>query len=645
MSTLPLQTGIGYTPGNIDLATQQAALDRKRQLLTYMLMQGMQPQGGTQMAGNIAIRNSALGPLAQMLRVYAGQQGISDVDKDERDLIAAKQQAAADATSDLMNAAQPQGGTPTTITEMPGPMPDGQSPNLVTQAGTPAGFDQAAMAKAYAKAQYAGVDPSVLSTMLQQFNRGRMLTQMGYGNMVPGAQGGAPTFTPGDTTHGAQLSIPASAGGAQGGGGGAGFGGVPPQAAALMMSGDSALEKLGGAINEQSKPISGRAGAPMWGRDANGTIVMVGFSPQVEKGQTVDAQGRVSTAPGYLPSASEIQTQEEAIKAGLRPVTMKASDGTETQGYLAPGGQFTPFRQGGAQQPAAAPAAPAGMSDAQAHAYALAQDRAGKPVDMTSTGNGFVDRAAQPSAQGPSFNRSQSTQDKALAEGVGKNQADQILAIDNGATEAQGVQGRNQEMRAMVSQYKPGAGQPTRETLAKIADAFGLDDDTVNKIAGGNLSAMQAMGKSVVDNAFAETRAALGGTNQRIGQQEVLLKAQKGSVNGTLTMPAILAMLDYSNGLAQWKIEKQTYKDQWLAAGKPYNGFEGWFNRNHPLTSYIPSSQQLESTLAAPRNNASPQVPGALPGEIPGAAPVQTATNPKTGQRLMLKGGQWVPMQ
>lgn len=627
--------GIGYTPGNIDMATQQSALDRKRQLLLAMQLQAMQQGGGTQMAGNIAIRNSPLSPIANLLQSMGAQRGMGKLDDQERELIQRKQQQAADAVTELMNRAQPQPGTPTTVREEPGPPDEQGDISTSVRPGTPGGFDQPGFAKAYAGAQYAGVDPTVLGSMLQQFNRGRLLTQMGYGGMVPGAQQQAPTYTPGNANGGATMTMPAGGGAPQAGGN---FGGVPAQAAALTISGDPALEKLAAMINEQAKPISGRPGAGIFSRDANGNMVQSAFSPSVDKGQTVNAQGQVSTAPGYIDSATQINRAEAPFKQPLENVPFE-------------GGGTYPIRRDLVPPPGAPVGAPVGsmsfppgtppsaMKVSPANMAAANQGRAATlQAELAS------EQAAPPSAQrdrniagisqelarfGP-----QSTASKSEAEATGTYLGKQAEAVDTEAHAAQVIKSRVTEMRPLLDMFNPNLAGPVRLKLGEAALAAGMDKETADKIAGGDIGAQQAFVKQSIQMAFDATKQ----LTNRPAASEVLLQI-KANPNIGMTKPAMQAILDYTDGVAKWQTERQQFKDSWIEAKGSYKGFEGWFNRNHPIDGYVPSAEQLRSVLS----KGSPQM-AARPGEIPGTAPMR-AVNPKTGQTIELRNGQWVPVQ
>lgn len=126
------------------------------------------------------------------------------------------------------------------------------------------------------------------------------------------------------------------------------------------------------AIASQNKPISGRAGAPLWGLKPDGTYGIVGFSPKLPEGATMGENG-VQLAPNYAQTVTELGS----IPNPSAPMqTVKLSNGQELQltqpeyiQYTQSGGTVLPSRYsslripgirfGDAPQSMPSPAAPA----------------------------------------------------------------------------------------------------------------------------------------------------------------------------------------------------------------------------------------------------------------------------------------------
>jgi hypothetical protein len=186
----------------------------------------------------------------------------------------------------------------------------------------------------------------------------------------------------------------------------------------------------------------------------------------------------------------------------------------------------------------------------------------------------------------------------------GKNYGEQSSAIDAAAASAQSANARNKEMRALFDQFDTGALTPARRSVASYAQAAGAPADWVDKLAGGNLNAMQAAQKQVVNAAFETTKA----LTARPAQAEVIMSATKGTPNELMTKPAITAILDYNDGVNRWLQEKQNAKDGWLKNKGTLEGFEGDWNRTHPLDGYIPSVDDLKSVLGGSAKTEAPKI-------------------------------------
>ncbi len=166
----------------------------------------------------------------------------------------------------------------------------------------------------------------------------------------------------------------------------------------------------GGMIATYNKPVSGRAGAPLWGVGPDGKMQIIGFSPKVDEGMTVGANGEIQVAPGYAKSKEAINSIPNPSAAMQ---TIKLSNGQELQlsqpeylRYTQSGGSVLPSRYRGiglqgatfsdgqaqttaVQTPPAVPggapaAAPPVVGATQSNAEQITQQRqtaAGKAVD------------------------------------------------------------------------------------------------------------------------------------------------------------------------------------------------------------------------------------------------------------------------
>jgi len=391
-----------------------------------------------------------------------------------------------------------------------------------------------------------------------------------------------------------------------------------PLGAIQAMNGPQDLAK---AIVEYAKPDNLRAGGTRGHLDANSGKYVIDYrAPTLAGGQTVDAQGNAIDVPG---------AQQGLFRQGLREPVIKAMT-TSAQGVNAAGekviqpghtesdllfpngvpdvGQYT-----GATAAAirSGQAPPAGVSMKEWKAtLADAAKNPGAELSYTAPGTSSAVQLPIPTSpiQPKEFRTGVGPTQQAEASEAGKNFANQALAVDSDARAAQSVLARNQEITGLSNMFTPGAATPARENVAKWASALGMPDSVVNDIAGGNLSAIQAMGKQVVQGAFDSAKTALSGGG-RITQAEIILQA-KNSPNVAMTKPAIDAMIQFQNGVAQWQVDKQQGKDAWISNRGSYAGFEADWNKTHPLSSYVPSAEALRAALFPGKGSTTPTVSG-----------------------------------
>ncbi len=98
-------TNVGFS----DYAAEQAEIERRRAYAQALQQQGMQPMGGTEMAGGWAIPNSPTQGLAKMLQAYSGQRGMEQATEQQKAL---GQRYQSDLARTLMEAQQAGAGAP-----------------------------------------------------------------------------------------------------------------------------------------------------------------------------------------------------------------------------------------------------------------------------------------------------------------------------------------------------------------------------------------------------------------------------------------------------------------------------------------------------------------------------------------------------
>lgn len=126
---------------------------------------------------------------------------------------------------------------------------------------------------------------------------------------------------------------------------------------------------------------------------------------------------------------------------------------------------------------------------------------------------------------------------------------------------------------------------------------------------------------------------------------EEVTKFYAGSAGSEAERTRALANLDAAKSLPELRSAIKTEVN--LMQGKVNALQDRWKNGMGPLVSEFPliqpkSQEAIDRVIK--RHEASTATP-AVTATAPAAAPMQTATNPQTGEKLMLKDGQWVPLK
>lgn len=298
----------------IDYATQQADLERQRQLILAQMLAAQRGDDGQTVAGVVPQR-SPLEYLVRGLTVGLGAYQNRQLTEQQQDLVQQQKAAQADALSNLMQA-------------------------------TGGNVDPQAFARAYSQASAAGLDPAMSAAVSKPYLTQRLLGsilggQLPAGGAGPGAGGAAP-----------------GAAGAPTLGAGGGIGAVNPAAFALTVSGDPALEKAGALVAKANDLQVG----------ANGTITQGGALV----GRTTDQgmilyQGGDPTKPQFFKNPAELNAALADQAGAMESAKARAAAGYQLtlQPSVNPDGSPGPSRQISVQRaiegaPAASGAAAAG---------------------------------------------------------------------------------------------------------------------------------------------------------------------------------------------------------------------------------------------------------------------------------------------
>jgi hypothetical protein len=218
----------------------------------------------------------------------------------------------------------------------------------------------------------------------------------------------------------------------------------------------------------------------------------------------------------------------------------------------------------------------------------------------------------QPNAQGIGL---QSDAQKEFQTAQAKNAATAAAALNERVRTGEDLMARLAESRDAMTKFQAGAGKETRLEIAKAAQALGMPDATVNKIAGGDIGAMQEFQKLSVTQAMEALKQAMATDNGQGGRMTQAEFQQFLKVNPNLSTDprAIEKLYAFAERVHQRNLAEQQAFDQWVTQGQdPARWPAEWARRLQ--------GQRLPAAPAAP----SP------------AVPVPQAANPNAGWSMTL---------
>lgn len=255
------------------------------------------------------------------------------------------------------------------------------------------------------------------------------------------------------------------------------------------------LQGLNGAIEDPSafQPI----------RNAFLSTISPQARPQVE--------AAVNSLQGYLAGSSSpdqyrMRLGSLLLGAGVSPETLRATTGT-----IAPGLERGPFGQGGAETlaPVGGPAYGGGPLLGGGGGNAL-----GVPGPAPAPGGPVGAGAGAGAApQGPSLTSQKFMQDRGSA--IAADIAGLDERVQTGGTVMQTIN----EAREAAQLARPGGGAEVYQRLGQLAQAFGVPQATVDKIANGDLAASQEFQKLMVNTTMSQIQNQIP-AGSRLSQQE-----------------------------------------------------------------------------------------------------------------------------
>lgn len=458
-----------------DIASQQAQMARQQQMADMLREQAMQPDSGTEMAGGWAVRKSPWQGVAKVANALMGAHVQKQVDAKQLGLAKAMQERMSGAFDGMAGGNTGGLGAPGSSAMNVAPAgPDGVPLPAADGAGAPAAPQMDAITKIrnQAKAAYMMGNTELANKLLE--NISTLTTEQR--NMAATGQ---------DPMEMGRLATAAARKG--------GIIELQPGATALDLS--TGVERFQPKVGEgitlnggQASAIPGYAGANAEISGANAAAVS-GANAQNEM-TTVNTAG----GPVMMTKAQAVQMAGGAPQAGTHFTNPD------------PGGMSLNFKGN-----------PQAVFDRlsklpephRAEALAAFSQYAGQPAAGGTGAPGIkLKTPAQEAAEmaavklGSEPQIAQKTQEY-------KDMADYGRTLDGHVSESQALLQRVAESREALTKFKAGGGAETKAKMASMAQAFGLPDGVVNKIAGGDLAAAQVFQKFAAQEALGTMQQAL----------------------------------------------------------------------------------------------------------------------------------------
>lgn len=553
-----------------DYSGEQADIERRRQLAQGLSQQSMQPLE-TQTAGGWAIPISPFQGLGKMLQSYAGVKGQQKATEQEKTL---GQKYQTDLAAALMKSQSELAGRPTQTIN-----PDPQEAQQSADYGTPqvgavnkpaiAPYSQEAMGNAaQALMAHPATQPMGMSMTQQQMQMARMLqatgadgqptqtaatpapqaqgqmgpqpTQVASMAQVPPTQGPMPQQPP-------QGQVPQSSQAA-------GFdkNGVPIDYSRNLLNLDPTGAKYIDYVNQLHKPqISANGQVMQYQRQPDGSW---GFGP----------------GPGAIGAAKQFADVGELAKAANTPATVKFNkneyDTTlDIANAIRSGEAPNEAIAKKAMQWAARNGIPARIGIAEGGAFTPVNER-----NLTTGSDG----GATPQGRFGAPTAAQQEYAKADA----GNAATYKNVLNDRVAQGSDLNMRLAESVDALKKFRAGGGAETRAQIAQLAQAIpGISPDVVNKIAGGDLAAMQEFQKLAVQQAMEQLKQAMGGAG-RIAQAEFKV-FQTNNPNLSTDPEAIKKIFDFNTKLYNRDIQEQAALAKYEESGQDPAGFRAhWTN-------------------------------------------------------------------
>lgn len=499
----------GYALQDPSIVTDQAALDRQMQLAQMLRAQSVQGFGPTESVNGYAVKRSPLEAVAKIVQALMANK-LDKTNDAGRAAIAQKQGTAMQSMmANLL------GGSPAaanTADPAIGPPEENAAPPQIGQPGGPPAppaaltFDTAASSP-----QESQIKRAATAALL-----------MGNNDLANKLVGNLLEMTPQQKDWSAQGISPSTM--------------APFTVAAAQKS----------ALHEQ-QPGS---------ITTNLATGQQSFAPKVGEGIRLNpATGAASEVPNYSQAAAAITGANAQATEDAKLVDVDVGGGKTMKMTI---GQYRDLTKP-KEPPLVTPGEPI-RNGGKPYVYNI-----GGKTGIAPGVGGPVDQAVQSGMLGV---KDPIAEQVARTYGTKKAEAAVSYGTDlaNRVSEGQDLMSRVAEMRKALENFKPGMGAETRLNLARAASAVGVPDDVVQKIAGGDVSALQEFDKISAQTALQAVKQAMGSSG-RITQAEFKVFLQNNP-NIALSRPAMESIFNFMQGQYKRDFAEQVAREQYLDSGE-----------------------------------------------------------------------------
>lgn len=181
------------------------------------------------------------------------------------------------------------------------------------------------------------------------------------------------------------------------------------------------------------------------------------------------------------------------------------------------------------------------------------------------------------------------TREKYLTD-LGTNMADYEKGLNEQVTGLNSTMMQIGAVQEAMKEFKVGGGTAARAKLAQLAQAFGMPQGTVDKIASGNLGAAQYFEKQSVTLATAALRAQFAGSTSKFTQME-WQRFQEANPNLDTDPRAIEKIFAFAKKVYHLQSQEQKALNLYKQTGEPIDQFPAWWTGKLQEHGWLPKPE------------------------------------------------------